>query len=435
MYCIHCGRKLPEDGSVCACGNLQPGQNVPAEPQAAAPVEAPAPVISAAQPAEQPAVAEPPAEPQAAAPVEAPAPVISAAQPAEQPAVAEPPAEPQAAAPVEAPAPVISAAQPAQAPAYAQQPAPYGQPYTDTYQPQNPYAQPYVQNPYAPRAAYPYQPAQQARPFAAACAAVKSLAASPLFLIGTIFVSLGFLLSLISAFIPVNYARLFSMLPPEVYYALDFSDLQYQLYMLQDGSVLTAFLFQLPGLILSALAVAGLWMTFASGKSGSSPTLKTSGLTILKVLQVFSVVGYAVLALLLVIFAVVALINAAMVSDYTLSGSVVKTASTILAVILLALLAVIALLIVYSAKVIGSINAAKAAAAGSAMLKKASMFVAVLGFLMAGYALIDLYGTVVFSGWLAALRNACTAGAQIVFGICIIQFNKRVASLRTPSAM
>ena len=99
MYCIHCGRKLPEDGSVCACGNLQPGQNVPAEPQAAAPVEAPAPVISAAQP------------------------------------------------------------------------APYGQPYTDTYRPQNPYAQPYVQNPYAPRAAYPYQPAQQARPFAAACAA------------------------------------------------------------------------------------------------------------------------------------------------------------------------------------------------------------------------------------------------------------------------
>ena len=401
MYCIHCGRKLPEDGSVCACGNLQPGQNVPAEPQAAAPVEAPAPAISAAQPAEQPAVAEPPAEPQAAAPVEAPAPVISAAQPA-------------------------------QAPAYAQQPAPYGQPYTDTYQPQNPYAQPYVQNPYAPRAAYPYQPAQQARPFAAACAAVKSLAASPLFLIGTIFVSLGFLLSLISAFIPVNYARLFSMLPPEVYYALDFSDLQYQLYMLQDGSVLTAFLFQLPGLILSALAVAGLWMTFASGKSGSSPTLKTSGLTILKVLQVFSVVGYAVLALLLVILLVIVLVTAVSASGvYDFVGAAMAT----LAVILLALLAVIALLIVYSAKVIGSINAAKAAAAGSAMLKKASMFVAVLGFLMAGYALIDLYGTVVFSGWLAALRNACTAGAQIVFGICIIQFNKRVTSLRTPSAM
>ena len=432
MYCIHCGRKLPEDGSVCACGNLQPGQNVPAEPQAAAPVEAPAPVISAAQPAEQPAVAESPAGPQAAAPVEAPAPAISAAQPAEQPAVAEPPAEPQAAAPVEAPAPVISAAQPAQAPAYAQQPAPYGQPYTDTYQPQNPYAQPYVQNPYAPRAAYPYQPAQQARPFAAACAAVKSLAASPLFLIGTIFVSLGFLLSLISAFIPVNYARLFSMLPPEVYYALDFSDLQYQLYMLQDGSVLPAFLFQLPGLILSALAVAGLWMTFASGKSGSSPTLKTSGLTILKVLQVFSVVGYAVLALLLVILLVIVLVTAVSASGvYDFIGAAMAT----LAVILLALLAVIALLIVYSAKVIGSINAAKAAAAGSAMLKKASMFVAVLGFLMAGYALIDLYGTVVFSGWLAALRNACTAGAQIVFGICIIQFNKRVASLRTPSAM
>ena len=401
MYCIHCGRKLPEDGSVCACGNLQPGQNVPAEPQAAAPVEAPAPVISAAQPAEQPAVAEPPAEPQAAAPVEAPAPVISAAQPA-------------------------------QAPAYAQQPAPYGQPYTDTYQPQNPYAQPYVQNPYAPRAAYPYQPAQQARPFAAACAAVKSLAASPLFLIGTIFVSLGFLLSLISAFIPVNYARLFSMLPLEVYYALDFSDLQYQLYMLQDGSVLTAFLFQLPGLILSALAVAGFWMTFASGKSGSSPTLKTSGLTILKVLQVFSVVGYAVLALLLVILLVIVLVTAVSASGvYDFIGAAMAT----LAVILLALLAVIALLIVYSAKVIGSINAAKAAAAGSAMLKKASMFVAVLGFLMAGYALIDLYGTVVFSGWLAALRNACTAGAQIVFGICIIQFNKRVASLRTPYAM
>lgn len=100
-----------------------------------------------------------------------------------------------------------------------------------------------------------------------------------------------------------------------------------------------------------------------------------------------------------------------------------------LAVILLALLAVIALLIVYSAKVIGSLNAAKHAVETGVFQKKASMFVAVLGFIMAGYTLIDLYGTFVFRGWLAMLSGICTAGAQIIFGICIINYNRKVREM------
>ena len=431
MYCIHCGRKLPEDGSVCACGNLQPGQTVPVQPEKPAP-------------AEEPAYTAPPAPVEPETPAEAPVPVV----PAEEPAYTAPPAPAEPETPAEAPVPVVPAEEPAytappasaepaaQVPAAVQQPAaPYVQPYT--YQPpQNPYPQPYVQSPYVPNAAYPYQTAQQARPLAAVQTAVKSLAASPLFLIGAILVSLGFLLSIVSAFVPVDYTRLFSMLPPEVYYELDLSELQYALYTIQYDSALSAFLMQLPGLIFSALAVAGLWMTFASGKSGSSPSIRTSGLTILKVLQVFSIVGCALLALLLLILLVISLITGAIAQSesYYMQDTVGMVVAVVAAVLLLGL-AFCAVQIVYSAKVIGSLNAAKAAAAGSAMLKKASMFVAVLGFLMAGYTLIDLYGTFVFSGWLAALRNVCAAGAQIVFGICIIQFNKRVASLRAPAAM
>lgn len=415
MYCIHCGRKLPEDGSVCACGNLQPGQTVPEQPEASAP----------AVPAAEPAYAAPPAPAEPETPAEAPAPPVQAAEPAYA-APAVPAAEPAYTAP---PAPAEPAAQ---VPAAVQQPAaPYVQPYT--YQPpQNPY----VQSPYVPNAAYPYQTAQQARPLAAVQTAVKSLAASPLFLIGTILVSLGFLLSIVSAFVPVDYTRLFSMLPPEVYYELDLSELQYTLYTIQYDSVLSTFLMQLPGLIFSALAVAGLWMTFASGKSGSSPSIRTSGLTILKVLQVFSIVGCALLALLLLILLVISLITGAIAQSesYYMQDTVGVVVAVVAAVLLLGL-AVCAVQIVYGAKVIGSINTAKKAAETGTVLKKASMFVAVLGFLMAGYTLIDLYGTFVFSGWLAALRNVCAAGAQIVFGICIIQFNKRVASLRAPAAM
>lgn len=310
------------------------------------------------------------------------------------------------------------------------QAAPPAQPYT--YPQQNPYppqAAPYVQNPYVRPPVTPYAPAQpQARPLTPVHKALKALASSPLFLIGTIFVSLGFLLSIISAFIPTDYTWIFSMLPQEAYYALELDDLQYQLFMLQRGSMLSNFLMMLPGLILSALSVAALWITFASGKNHSDPYLKTSGFSILKVLQILGIVGYALLALLLVILLVIVLVAAASVSG-SYAGDAVGAVMGMLAVILLALLAVIALLIVYSAKVIGSLNAAKHAVETGVFQKKASMFVAVLGFIMAGYTLIDLYGTFVFRGWLAMLSGICTAGAQIIFGICIINYNRKVREM------
>ena len=167
------------------------------------------------------------------------------------------------------------------------------------------------------------------------------------------------------------------MLPQEAYYALELDDLQYQLFMLQRGSMLSNFLMMLPGLILSALSVAALWITFASGKNHSDPYLKTSGFSILKVLQILGIVGYALLALLLVILLVIVLVAAASVSG-SYAGDAVGAVMGMLAVILLALLAVIALLIVYSAKVIGSLNAAKHAVETGVFQKKASMFVAVL---------------------------------------------------------
>ena len=49
--------------------------------------------------------------------------------------------------------------------------------------------------------------------------------------------------------------------------------------------------------------------------------------------------------------------------------------------------------------------------------------------------LIDLYGTFVFRGWLAMLSGICTAGAQIVFGVCIINYNRKVREMtETPQA-
>ena len=458
MYCIHCGRQLPEDGSPCVCGGLQPGQT----PAAAAPEAQPAAPAPAAQPVQTaPVQTTPPAAPAVApAPAEKPAPVppVQAA-----PVQTAPPAAPAAApAPVEKPAPVppVQAAPvqtappvaPAAAPAPAEKPAPVppvqtapaqaappAQPYTYPQRPQqNPYppqAAPYVQNPYVRPPVTPYAPAQpQARPLTSVHKALKALASSPLFLIGTIFVSLGFLLSIISAFLPTDYTWIFSMLPQEAYYALELDDLQYQLFMLQRGSMLSNFLMMLPGLILSALSVAALWITFASGKNHSDPYLKTSGFSILKVLQILGIVGYALLALLLVILLVIVLVAAVSVSG-SYAGDAVGAVMGMLAVILLALLAVIALLIVYSAKVIGSLNAAKHAVETGVFQKKASMFVAVLGFIMAGYTLIDLYGTFVFRGWLAMLSGICTAGAQIIFGICIINYNRKVREMtETPQA-
>ncbi len=384
MFCIHCGRPLPQEDSYCVCGGLQPGQKpraeatpvAPSEPQRVVPPVEPEPVA----PSEPPRVV-PPVEPEPAAPSE---PRVEA-----EPAARPEPVHAEASRPVP---PMQSPVGYPQANAYAPQNAypqqgPY--PQQQAYPPQNPYPQqhvyaqpyPYPQqpmqgqyphNPYAPPVSTPYAPAAQpVQPSPAVHSALKALAGSPLFLIGTIFVSLGFVLSVISCFLPTDLLRVFSMLPGELSYVVDLSEIQYELYAYQSGSALATFFMALPGLILSALTVAGLWITFASGKSRKSASLKTSGLTILKVLQIIGMIGYAILALLFVVFLVIALVASAAAGST--GGYAAEAASAVLLVVsllLLVFLAFIVVMIVYCAKVIGSLSAVKTAAQTGAFSKK-----------------------------------------------------------------
>ncbi|MGN0479689.1 MAG: hypothetical protein ACI4GO_09670 [Hominenteromicrobium sp.] len=467
MYCIYCGKKLADDGTPCTCRAPQPAQPprvqppAPAQPAPAAPqpvVVAPQPEPVAPQPepvapqlepvapqpepvAPQPEPVAPQPEPVAPQPEPvAPQPVVVASQPepvAPQPAPAAPQPEPVAPQPEPvAPQPAPAAPQPPvqqQSPYAAQNPYAHPSPYV---QQANPYVQP---NPYAQQSAA-YQPAvRPAVQITSVHKAIKALAGSPLFLAGTILTSLILVLSIIQAFIPMNYIHLISnimqLLPMELRSAIDFEEIYSELYAAQSAGMVSKLIAMIPGVITSGLAVAALWITYISGRDEKSPLLKTSGLTILKVLQIIGLVGLGLLALLLVICLVVLFVIFAMASGEV---SVYERAMfnmvmwICIAAVFVGLIC-LAVKIVYSIKVIGSINAAKKAIDTGKAVKKASMFVAILCFISAAIGIFNLYGDFVLTGWFSLLTGGCSAAAQVVFGICIIQFNKKMAPLMEPA--
>ena len=449
MYCIHCGRKLPDDGTPCVCRAAQTPPPAAVEPPAvtyAEPAVQPEPVAQPA-PAVQP---EPASEPQAAAEPE-PAPQAEPAaefkpKPAAEPETAAKPqpvpaAEPTSMVqptPAAQPAPVVEP--PVQSIPAAQPAPPAAQP--NGYAVQSPYVQPspYVQQSYNRQSGYAQPGPYYARPIVRQKTpvhdAIKAAAGSPLFMVGAILMSLSLLLSVVQAFIPADYMQIMSgilqILPRDIVSAMDLDELFYEIYRAQNTPVASTVISLIPSLAVSGLTLAGLWITFVSGRDKKSPYLKTSGLTILKVLQIIDLVFLCIGALLLVVLLIVLLIAVATMSSgmrYSSAEAAAQAVMTVAIVIMVACVALVAVTIVYSVKVIGSLNAVKKAVDTGVAAKKASMFVAVVNFILAGFSLLDLYGIFVFNGWFGLLTTACTAATQIVFGICIIQYNKRVKAL------
>ena len=404
MYCIYCGKKLADDGTPCTCRAPQPVQPLRVQPPAAPQPKPIAPQPKPIAPQPEPVVPQP--EPVAPQP---------------EPDVPQPPLQQQSPYVVQSPY--------TQPSPYVQQPSPY-------VQQTSPYVQP---DPYA-QYGHPYQaPVHPAVQITPVHKAIKALAGSPLFLVGAILTSLTLVLSVIQAFIPVDYIHLISnflqFLPMELRSSIDFEEIYAELYAAQSAGTVSTLISMIPTLIVSGLGVAALWITFASGRDTKSPLLKTSGLTILKVLQIIGLVGLGLMALMVVIGLVIAGVVFAMISSEVSSYERVMFNAVMwicISVLVIALI-VLAVMIVYSIKVIGSLNAAKKAIDTGKAVKKASMFVAIVSFIGAAIGIFNLYGDFVLTGWFSLLTGICSVGTQIVFGICIIQFNKKIGALIEPA--
>ncbi|MBQ2668237.1 MAG: hypothetical protein IJF56_06395, partial [Clostridia bacterium] len=311
MFCVHCGRQLPENG-YCVCGALQPGQAPQPEPVV---VTEPEPVIL---PEAEP-IYETEAEPKSFTPAE---PVWKEVPPQNQPVppvypVYQPPvyrnpyAQPANNQPVyPAYQPPVNTtpvyqnpyepAVPAYTPPVEEQPAelhpafkpasfdePETIPPTELPVDELPMdEQPVYTPPVAPPSYALYNEQTPAQ------AVLSRVAGSPLFMAAAIVLSVQFVVGIVSTILSNFYASdIWSLLRtymsyiqpyfPDLVYELDnlFWEIESYIYTVQRIINFAT----LPAKILPALTIAALWITFITAKRSSTPS--TAGLTILQVMQ------------------------------------------------------------------------------------------------------------------------------------------------------
>lgn len=438
MYCTQCGRKLAEDGTPCVCGS---GQHELVTTPAAEPIPVPMPepVPEAAEPAAE-AEEEPVAEPVEEAPAELEAvaaePEATEAEPEAFPDEPIPEAEEPAAELIEveeepvtetaAEPPVSSYDQPENL--YVQHPAVQGNPYAQ----QSPYGQP------APVYAPPAYAVQQPT---AVHTAIRSIAVSPLFMIATILMSAHFLLTIINSFIPTDitaiinsFMPLMQMIDPSISYGDFMYEITEALYQMQVFIGIV----NLGNMILPALVLVGLWLTFVSAKKKEIPS--ANGMMILQIVKIISLVGAILSAVLVLIIGIVAVGTLAALANemssysyYSSSeASMVSGIMVLVVILLIVLLAVMAVSIIYAVKVVTSITSARKALKTGTVEKTASMLVAVFCFISAGVTVLDMFSSIALGGWMNLPLGLCSAGANVLFALCIMQYNKAVKPLIAP---
>ena len=430
MFCTNCGRELPKDGTPCVCGSGQ--VDTTAVQQTAEPTFAESEWAGETttlnwedvDPVQAPEAEPAPQAPEASWANEA----ASMSWGETQPAAEQPEEDWGNDTTVLTP----ENTQPA-----------YSEPQPEiTYAPQQPvYQQPYVQP--APTYAQPaYTPPSYAvQPTNPVLDVIRGAASSPIFMIAAIVMSVHLLLSIIKAFVPFDfYGILYSIVPllESIAPGMGAEMIEEASYVMSDLYAAQAMLgfLSLPSMIMPALTVAALWMIFISAKKPDGP--KAGGLTILQVLQIISLVGIG-LGVLLAIFVIifVCMIVAMLIEEmsyYGMYGGEDMTGVLVLVaiVLIIVVLASVALSLVYAIKVLTSIINAKKAIKTGTVTKTASKFIVFYNFASAALLLLDVFGTISMMGWLAGLVNLCAAGANVLFALVIMQYNKAVKPLVVP---
>ena len=270
---------------------------------------------------------------------------------------------------------------------------------------------------------------------------IRSAAASPVFFLAALFMTVNLALSAACLFVPIDYYAFFSSIAPlfDVIqpgmgseFMREMESAFAELYAAQMQSVLSG----IPGLVVSGLTDVSLWMIFASAKKPGGP--RTGGLSILHVLQVIGVIVLSLCTLACVILsaAITALVPTLLeeIEYYGIRLSDgARTAAMALAIVRSAAVILGAVLaLVFTAKSLSSVVRTKRALRTGVIHKGASRYVAVICFITAAVNMMNAYGTVQLFGVLYGIGCVAAALANLFIALTVIRYNKAVKPYLTP---
>ena len=205
--------------------------------------------------------------------------------------------------------------------------------------------------------------------------------------------------------------------------------------------------------VLPAVFALGVWITFVAGFKKKGMT--TAGLTMMKVVNIINMVMFCIVAAVISLVMGLVLLGLNNAEELIAEGAgSIEVISTIVGVAFVVLLAYFAMMIVFYARVIGTINAAKEVAVTGKTRKKASVYAAVLCFVSAASSissglsalsakaaiaeqfagmedmpeeLLEILQKLDFTG--SALPTLLSGAAMLLLGILILSYRSKVQPL------
>ncbi len=253
---------------------------------------------------------------------------------------------------------------------------------------------------------------------------LKNIGASPLFLAGVIAFTLSIIFTAITSFSQTS-TLLDQLYEIQSELGLDFNLDSYYTTIFDNVGFITAFISMIP----SVITAVGLWLIYAAAAEKKNYGISTVGLTILQVMKIISLVYICIVTALFIGLIVMLIVFTGKLSDYYFMPDYVKPIIIAASVFVCATLA---LCIVYTLKIITTIGSAKKTAITGIANNKASVFVAVMNFILAGLSLFSLINTYDFYNVLAVLGSVTSL---ICFGIVILNYKNAMTPLTMLSAI
>lgn len=281
------------------------------------------------------------------------------------------------------------------------------QPDAPPQEPVSPYTQPYVPDP--PPA---YRPAYQSSE-PPVIQLMRRMAGSPVFLVPAI----GYTCMVLFQIVATLFGTAQIALDPVVTQTMETNAFLQNIYT-------TSVTFSLLPLsyIFSILAAVGIWMTFASAANRSGAPIKTAGLTLLRVLQIISLVVVCLMTLLLIGGIVIFIGTMGMYN-------VTPATNALIVALLLMVAAIMALLILYSVKIITTIDCFRRSIRTGTPQGKISVYVAVMSILGGVLSLLVVLTGNPFS----ALAGVAGAVSGIGFGVFLFRYREEFLQIPSPA--
>lgn len=285
-------------------------------------------------------------------------------------------------------------------------------------------AQPMPVQPVQPQPPYGYAPVQPRHPV---IEAVRSVAASPLYLVAVIAFTVALVFSVLGA--GESASAMYDMLG-ELSMDMDMGEFMpdYASSAYSVGAAVGGIFGSIPNILL----VVGLWMIYAAAKK-NEPGISSGGFTLVWVMQVIGLVGVCVAAGLVALVLLIALLVSGL-SVVDIPDADGTIALVLIAVVAVLFAAIMAFAIVYRVKTMKMVGAVRQTLSTGIPSDKISMLVVVLCFAGGGMAGLSALGSLASLAVMTALSTAASAVASILFGVVALRYRDTMRQLMYPAS-